>query len=641
MKGKNLVKNIFVCVVILWALYTLFPTYKLQTMDEEKKETLESEGKLAHLIDKSVRLGLDLQGGMYLTYEVDIPTLIEQLANRKDEQFETLLTQTRENANVSREDFLTLLSKNFQEAGVALSRYWGDRGDSDNKIKDDLEKEAEDAISRSLEKLRNRIDQFGVSEPSIQKVGSRRLLIELPGISDPEHAKGLIGATALLELKLLKDPMVFSDVVKRIDNRLAREKGIEVSDMEEIEEMGETDTTEQVVEQKVSEDKTISVSELFGEEEEMIFTEDSSEVDTAILVDEDIFQENPFLALMRDLSRYGHPFSVPIENVTAVNKVLQRENIQKLIPPDALILWSSESFKVGDKSYKELYLVNKESEITGKYLTDARVTIGQGAQNAGQPVVNFRLNRRGAQLISRMSNANVGKRLAIVLDSKIYSAPSIREKLGAQNQISGIANMDEAKKIAIILRVGALDAPIGIIEERTIGPSLGKDSITKGKWSAIIGMSIVILFMIVYYRMAGTIADIALILNLVLLIAILVQFGFVLTLPGVAGIVLTIGMAVDANVLVFERIREELKTGKTVRASIDAGYSRAFRTILDANITTLLTALVLYQFGTGPIRGFAITLSIGIVVSMFTALVVTRMIFNSVTSRRTLTKLSI
>jgi len=195
--------------------------------------------------------------------------------------------------------------------------------------------------------------------------------------------------------------------------------------------------------------------------------------------------------------------------------------------------------------------------------------------------------------------------------------------------------------VSIVLRVGALPAPVQIIEERTVGPSLGQDSIKRSRTSALVGMALVVLFMIVYYRMAGMIADVALIMNLVVLMAVLAQFGFTLTLPGVAGIVLTIGMAVDANVLVFERIREELRTGKTVRAAIDAGYSRAFRTILDANLTTLFTALVLYQFGTGPIRGFAVTLSIGIVVSMFTALVVTRRIFDAVTSRRVLTKLSI
>lgn len=261
---------------------------------------------------------------------------------------------------------------------------------------------------------------------------------------------------------------------------------------------------------------------------------------------------------------------------------------------------------------------------------------------AGQPVVSLRLNREGAKIFSRVTGANVNKRLAIVLDGKIAFAPVIREKIAGGNAvIEGMANMEEAKDLAIVLRAGALPAPVHIIEDRTVGPSLGRDSITKGKWSAIVGLCLVIVFMIVYYQMSGIVANFALILNLVILLGVLAGFHFTLTLPGVAGIILTIGMSIDANVLIFERIREELRTGKTIRAAIDAGYSRAFRTILDANVTTLITAVVLYQFGTGPIQGFALTLSIGIIVSMFTAIVVTRTIFDIITERFAVKKLSI
>jgi preprotein translocase subunit SecD len=640
MKGKNVTKTVFVVVLILWAIYALWPTYKLQSLPPEKRSELEEKGKLVDLIGKAIRLGLDLQGGMYLKLEVDLPTLIEQIARNKDDRFNELLSNIKEEMNVGREDVLTILNRHFDQEGIPLNRYWGERGESNSKIITYLKKEAKEAVDRSLKILRNRIDQFGVSEPSIQLVGSRRILIELPGISDPDQAKELIGATALLEFKLLKEPMVFSDIIERIDKKLSKDKGKDIKEEEFV--SAEEDTAQKEVEQKVSQDKAISVSELFGEDEEELFSEDTTEADTSILVDEDIFEENPFLALLRDMSRYGHNFSVPVENIRAVKKILDKEEIKKLIPPDAAILWSSEVFKVGDKSYREMFLLNKESEITGKYLTDARVTIGSDVQSAGRPEVNFALNRRGARIFSRVTGANIEKRLAIVLDGRVFTAPRIQSKIpDGRGRITGIQDMDEAKLISIILKAGALPAPVQIIEERTIGPSLGKDSVTQGQWSALIGMGIVILFMIVYYKMAGFVADIALLLNLVVLMAVLAQFKFTLTLPGVAGIVLTIGMAVDANVLVFERIREELRTGKTVRASIDSGYARAFRTILDANITTLLTALVLYQFGTGPIRGFAITLSIGIVVSMFTALIVTRLIFDYITYRRTLTKLSI
>lgn len=637
MRGKNVVKMIFIVLIILWALYSIWPTYKLESLSPERRDILEEEGKLVSLRDKAIRMGLDLQGGMYLVYEVDFPKLIEQLARTRDDQMVEILQKSEEELNVSTEDFLTIFSRNFEQRNVPLNRYWGERGDSDGKILNQLENEAREAMNRSLQKLRNRIDQFGVSEPMISPVGNRRILIQLPGISDPDRAKELIGRTALLEFKMLKDPMIFQETIDKIDKVLAKERGVEI--VEETQPADE-DTTVEKETPGESQDQVISVSELFGEEE--VTQVDQAESDTSLLVDEQIFQENPFVALLRNTRQYGHDVSVPVENIKAVDRILEKQEVQEIIPTDAEFLWSSESFNIADKSYRELFLVKKEPELTGRYLTDARVTIGSGVRSAGRPEVHFTLNRSGARIFSRVTGANINKPMAIVLDAKVVSAPRIQDRIpDGRSRITGIPDMDEAKMISIVLKVGALDAPIHIIEERRVGPSLGKDSIDRGKWSALIGMGLVVVFMIVYYRMAGMIADVALILNLVILMAVLAQFGFVLTLPGVAGIVLTIGMAVDANVLVFERIREELRTGKTVRAAIDAGYSRAFRTILDANITTLLTALVLYQFGTGPIRGFAVTLSIGIVVSMFTALVVTRFIFDNITARRTLTKLSI
>ncbi len=638
MRGKSLFKTILILVLIVWALYALWPTYQLQSMSTEETETLDEEGKLVSLRNKAIRMGLDLQGGMYLTYEVDLPQLIEQLARNQDDQLTQLLQKTREEMNTSTDDFLDILARRCRADSVPLNRYWGERGDSDGKVLDELDNEAKEAMTRSLQKLRNRIDQFGVSEPVIQKIRDRRILIELPGVSNPDDAKELIGRTALLEFKLLKDNEVFTKVIDDIDKELARSRGVAVET--EIPDTTEEESAGEVVEQKESDDEVISVNELFGDEGGL--TAESEEADTALLVDREIFEENPFIALFRDGRSIGKQVSVPVDNIKAVDRILGQEDIQQIIPNDAEFLWSSETFQLGDTECRELFLVNEEAELTGRYITDARVTIGSDVQSAGMPEVNFSLNRSGATIFSRVTGANLNKRLAIVLDNRVVSAPNIQTKIpDGRGRITGIGEMDEAQMIAIVLRVGALDAPIQIVEERTVGPSLGRDSVTRGQYSVIIGISVVILFMIVYYRMAGIIANVALVLNLVVLMAVLAQFGFVLTLPGVAGIVLTIGMAVDANVLVFERIREELKTGKTVRASIDAGYSRAFKTILDANVTTLLTALVLYQFGTGPIRGFAVTLSIGIIISMFTALVVTRVIFDHITSRRILTKLSI
>jgi SecD/SecF fusion protein len=636
MKGKTLFKTIIVIFLVAWACFALWPTYKLNNLTPDQRESLDDEGKLVPLLEKEIRLGLDLQGGMYLTYEIDLPELVSQMAENKDPIFEDLIDQVREDMNVRSEDFFDILMEKFSTEKVALHRYWGDRRDSDDKIKKFLQDQANDAMDRAMQKLRNRIDQFGVAEPNIQKIGARRILIELPGVTDQARAKELIGKTALLEWSLLKDSRVFMESVEKIDKAVGKErKGESVENLE----LAEKDSTETVAEQKESQDKSISVSELFGESEELD-TVAAAQEDTSLLVDEGIFQENPFIALLRNIR--GHEVAVPVENIRAVKRILSREDMRRFIPSDAAVRWGAEDFEVDGKKYRDLYLVKKEPALLGKHITDARVTIGNDVRSQGRPIVSFALDARGRRIFARVTAANLDKRLAIILDSMVVSAPVIQTKIpDGRGTITGIPTMDEAKMIAIVLRVGALPAPLRIIEERTVGPSLGQDSIESGQKAILLGFGLVVLFMIVYYRMAGFIANIALIMNILLLLAMLAQFGFTLTLPGIAGIVLTIGMAVDANVLVFERIREELKTGKTVRASIDAGYGRAFRTILDANVTTLMTAFVLYYFGSGPIRGFAVTLAIGIVVSMFTALVVTRMIFDAITSRKVMRTLSI
>jgi SecD/SecF fusion protein len=281
--------------------------------------------------------------------------------------------------------------------------------------------------------------------------------------------------------------------------------------------------------------------------------------------------------------------------------------------------------------------------VTGQYLEDASVNIGgpQDPDAAGQPVVNFQMTSEGGRIIQRATRPRIGERMAIILDGRVAVAPVIRQALGASSRITGIGDMKEAQNITIVLRSGALPAPARVVENRTIGPSLGLDSIRSGTTSAVVGLILVVLFMVAYYRGSGLIADTALFLNMLFILAVLAGFHFTLTLPGIAGIILTMGMAVDANVLIYDRIKEELRAGKTVRAAVDAGYTNARSAILDANITTLITAVVLYQFGTGPIRGFALTLSIGIVSSVFTALIVTRLMFDSVLERKGVQELSI
>jgi len=640
MKRKNLVRTIIVIVILLWSGWKLYPTVRLNTLSMEQREKLQEKGKLVELQNNAIKRGLDLQGGMYLVLEVDIAQLLDNLAKRKDEKFNQILEKTRRDILANpQEDFLTLFINNLHENNLRLSRYFGSPAQKEDSIIKMLRKEAKDAIDRSLHILRNRVDQFGVSEPNIQKQGSHRIVIELPGIKDIDRAKALIGKTALLEFKLLKEQDITTEVLRRINEELKRIRKGKKGTEQEVKQKTEKQKTPSSEEKKI-----IRAEDLFGTSLDTAQIDTSAQDTTGLMVDQEIFEENPFFALLRDMRSYGGEIAVPEKNVYAVNKILNMPEIQKVIPPDAQFLWSGKPVKIGDFSYYELFFVKKEPELTGKYLTDADVQIGGGSSlaSAGKPVVTMKMNSEGAKIFARVTGANVGRRLAIVLDNKVYSAPRINTKIPHGNAIiEGMADMKEAKDLAIVLRAGALPAPVKIIEERTVGPSLGADSIRKGTKSAIIGLILVIVFMMIYYRLSGLIADIALVMNLIIILAVLAGFHFTLTLPGVAGIILTIGMAVDANVLIFERIREELRTGKTIRASIDAGYSRAFTTILDANITTLITAIVLYQFGTGPIRGFALTLSIGILSSMFTALVVTRLIFDYITEKFALRKLSI
>jgi len=295
------------------------------------------------------------------------------------------------------------------------------------------------------------------------------------------------------------------------------------------------------------------------------------------------------------------------------------------------------------ESIYSLYLLEDQAELTGGVVEEAKANLGpQGSTSAGQPIVNLTMNSDGARKWAIVTGSNVGRQVAIVLDNKVHMAPNIREKIaGGGTLIEGFASIDEAKDIAIVLRAGALPAPVDIIEERTVGPSLGADSVRRGTQSVMIGLAIVLVFMLVYYRISGSIADFALIWNIVMVLAVLASLQATLTLPGIAGLILTVGMSIDANVIIFERIREELRKGKTPKAAVDGGYDRALTTIIDANVTTLIASLVLWQFGTGPIKGFATVLFWGILISMFTAIFVTRTIFNSFTSRKGMTKLSI
>ena len=637
MQNKLSPRFFIIGLVLLWGIWSLWPTFKLQTLTDDERSELSKQGNLETLESRAIKQGLDLKGGMYIALEVDVPTLIENIAINKDRKLSSVFSEVREQILLAPEtDFFFTFSSLVRDREVKLSRYYYDYGSNSEDIITALKSEAEDAIDRVLEILQNRIDQFGVAEPTIQKQGTQRIIVELAGVQNSERARSLLESTALLEFYIVKDVTTTNDLMIKVDQILKKDKSVSsVADQMKT----ATNQNEQVSGDESKDDQTVSVSELFGA------TEQTESSDSAI-VNKDIFAERPFSSMLRNL---GNSIGVPEKNSFAVRNMIDRPEIQeKLASIGGAFLFGpkAEEYVLNDGSVEKmipLYLVDDRAELTGGVVEEAKANLGpQGTTSAGQPIVNLSMNSDGARKWSILTGSNIGRQVAIVLDKKVHMAPNIREKIsGGGTLIEGFANIEEAKDIAIVLRAGALPAPVEIIEERVVGPSLGAESVKSGTQSVLIGLAIVLVFMVFYYRMAGSIADFALIWNIVLVLAILASLQATLTLPGIAGLILTVGMSIDANVIIFERIREELDKGKTAKAAIDGGYNRALTTIVDANMTTLIAALVLWQFGTGPIRGFATVLFWGILISMFTAIFVTRSIFNVFVNRKGFSKLSI
>lgn len=632
MQNKLTPRFLLIGLVLVWGFWSLWPTIKLQNLSDDEKDVLRVEGKLEEIETKAIKQGLDLKGGMYIVLEVDLPTLIENIAINKDGKLSSIFDKIRADISISPEaDFFDLFSEYVEKNQLKLSRYYYDYGSSSDDILNSLNDEAEDAINRVLEILQNRIDQFGVAEPTIQKQGNQRIIVELAGVQNSERARSLLESTALLEFYLVKDVTTTNELMIKIDQILKKDKSV-ASVAKELK-------SQETVSDETSSEQAVSVSELFGG------VQSTDEADSAI-VDEDIFAERPFSSLLRSL---GNSIGVPEKNTFAIKKLIEKAEVQERLASmgsNFLFGHKAEEYVLTDGSVERmyaLYLLDDQAELTGGVVEEAKANLGpQGTTSAGQPIVNLSMNSDGARKWAIMTGSNVGRQVAIVLDKKVHMAPNIREKIsGGGTLIEGFANIDEAKDIAIVLRAGALPAPVEIIEERVVGPSLGAESVKSGTLSVLIGLVIVLVFMILYYRTAGTIADFALVWNIVLVLAILASLQATLTLPGIAGLILTVGMSIDANVIIFERIREELDKGKTAKAAIDGGYNRALTTIIDANMTTLIAALVLWQFGTGPIRGFATVLFWGILISMFTAIFVTRTIFNAYVNRKGFSKLSI
>ena len=631
---------IIIVAAIVLAIYLLYPTYQDYQNSNDMKETLElkrsellqanpdlTKTQLDRILrtvedsilaanpdivksrEKRVKLGLDLQGGMRVVLEVNTGKLLEKLAKNPDETFRAVLTEAQEESERTDESVVDLLAKKLNEREIRLSRYFGTIRDDDSQILSSLNDNAEDAVNRAVEIIRNRVDQYGVSEPSIQRQGSRRIIVELPGVAREEEAKKLLQGTALLEFRIVRDADFTFPVMQRIDEVLAG-KTLDFDTATVISE-DKTETTPT--------DTSLASSDTTAPEGE--------------LSEEEFRQQHPFfsIALLDPQGRSADAY-VKAEDRNKLELMLNRPDVQKVIPNNVEFKFHARSQKddSGNEFYV-MYLVNKEPELTGGVITDAMANIDP---NTSAPIVTMTMNSEGATEWARITGANVDKRIAIMLDGGIFSAPVVKGKIpGGRSQIEGMGDLSEAKLLEIVLKAGALPAPVDIIEERSVGPSLGEDSVNKGFLSVILGYAIVGIFMIFYYQRVGTIAAAALTFTILFILGVLAGFNATLTLPGIAGIILTIGMAVDANVLIFERIREEMATGKTIKASVDSGYSRAYSAIIDSNITTFITGIILYQFGTGPIQGFALTLMIGIAASLFSALVLARLIMDMMVSK--------
>jgi len=628
---------IIILAAIALSIYLLYPTFMdyqnskhIQSVVEQKKQEILkqnpkiSKSELEELLTivedsvkqsdpsyienrlKRLKLGLDLQGGMRVVLEVNTAKLLEKLANNPDQVFNSLLAEAKKEAETSDESVVEILARKLQQKGIRLSRYFGNIRQDDAEIIAQLKKDSEDAVTRAMEIIRNRVDQYGVSEPSIQRQGSRRIIVELPGIAKEEEAKQLLQGTALLEFRLVKDPEFTYQIMQRIDNALA--KVLAAGNDSLLAEL--SDTTKK--------------------------SDTTAAADTTQkqLTEEEFKQQHPFfsVALLDPQGRSADAF-VKEDDRNKILRWLSMPEVKKEIPDNVEFVFSAKPISTtqdGKKVYF-MYLVNKQPELTGGVVTNAVATLDP---NSSAPIVNMEMNSEGAVEWARITGANIGKRIAIMLDGKVFSAPVVRGKIpGGRSQIEGMENLDEAKLLEIVLKAGALPAPVDVIEERVVGPSLGEDSVQGGLNSALFGYLAVALFMIIYYRQAGSISAAVLILTILFILSVLAGFKATLTLPGIAGIVLTIGMAVDANVLIFERIREELETGKTLKASIDSGFSKALSAIIDSNITTFFTGIILYQFGTGPVQGFALTLMIGIASTLFSALVISRLIFDYLASK--------
>lgn len=666
---KNLTRIVLTVFLIILSIYFLYPTYQDYNLSKELKgktgqdsiDFVDKNGeKIKSARDKRIKLGLDLKGGMYVVLDVDIIKLLEDLAKKKDDVLTAVLNETKEATKGNDEAIFDTFKSKLQAKGLSLKSYYGEIRDEEKDVDKKLREEIEGALDRAVEIVRNRVDQYGVAEPQIQKVGGSRIIVELPGISNQEEVRKLLQGTAMLEFKLVKEPQAAFKVMEAINNVLAGVKDTtstkdslkttssNIADTTKKTSLTSADSLKNKTEsagknkkdstkiadnkKKDSKDTTKTKKDTTKTKKDSSLTAktDSNTTPTDTnkqLSEEEIKAKYPFFTLVQ-LNQQGGTADgyVKESDKDKVDRILAREDIKAVIPSDMMFVWGNKTFDSPEGKIYTLFAVKKDAELTGKVITNARANIDP---TNNTPVVSMEMNTEGSADWSRITGSNIGKRIAIVLDNSVFSAPVVRNKIsGGNSQIEGMANIQEAKLLEIVLKAGALPAPVKIIEERSIGPSLGEDSIRAGVLSSVAALILVALFMIIYYRMGGTVADLALLINVLFILGIMASLKATLTVPGIAGLILTLGMAVDTNVLIFERIREELGSGKPLKTALEVGYKKAFSAILDSHVTSIITGLILYQFGTGPIQGFALTLLFGLVANLFTAIVITHFIFD-------------
>ena len=569
---------------------------------------------------KSINLGLDLKGGMNVMLQVQLEDLVKALAGGNTApEFTNALALAKERSVDSRNDFITLFAEAWEETsnGMPLAQIFGTYEmrdkigpeSSDEQVIEVIRAESESAISNSFNVLRNRIDRFGVTSPNIQKLGnSGRILVELPGVKEPERVRKLLQGTASLEFWTTYTNEEIEGYLMEANNVLAQ--------------------------MAAAEEATPAVEETAEAAEGDILAEELQQAENEAAAEAELMKQNPLFALLQPSGARGHACIgyAHYADTAQINKFFAMPQIKQLFPPEFKPMWTVKASAMDpNENIFELVAIKASSRdgkapLDGGVVTDARVQYGN---SGGSPEVSMTMNAEGANVWARMTKDNIGRQIAIVLDGMVYSYPNVQSEIsGGSSQITGNFTLEEAEDLANVLKSGKLPAPATIIQEQVVGPSLGAESINAGLISFVIAFVLVLLYMLFFYRGAGLVADIALLCNVVLLFGTLVSFGAVLTLPGIAGLVLTLGMAVDANVIIYERVKEELRAGKGLSKAIADGYRNAYSAIIDGQFTTFLTGVVLFVFGSGPVQGFATTLIIGIITSVLTSVFITRIIFD-------------